>query len=283
MFADDLILLAESVTELQKLATALEGWCQLNLLKVNVTNTKVMVAGKGSKTAKAKARVRLCGETVEVVPTYKYLGLHFTDDLVWKAHVNHVQAKVKQRMGQVSYLFCSKSLTIAARLAVYQSLVLPLFTYGAGLWTVTEHQLRTLEEIQRRALKRILGTSITTTTAAVLCETGVLPIELLLDSCRLKFFGRLATMKRTRLVHEIFSTEDRACGALGSIDLLLSRYDLEIDFKALEEGKGDHWNALVNCKVDLVHLAQLSADLTKAVKCTGIVRATLANALPTSR
>ncbi|KAK0142349.1 hypothetical protein N1851_019870 [Merluccius polli] len=40
----------------------------------------------------------ISGEPVERVPSFKYLGVHLTQDLSWSLHMGHLVSKARQRL-----------------------------------------------------------------------------------------------------------------------------------------------------------------------------------------
>lgn len=263
MFADDLVMMAESQEDLQSLTNVLSDWCGENELEVNVSKTKVMVVGKANK-----AQVKLGDQRVEVVKVYKYLGLMLSRDLKWTEHVSYIVDKIKRRMAQCYRLLSNKDLAPSTRLHLYSSLILPVMSYGAGLWHLTDHQLRQLETLHIKALKAILGTCSTTTTAAVYTECGMISIEALQEEALLKLAGRIARMEPSRLVWQLFrvSEKDRNDEWFSQLTSALSRHDLALDGE--EEAEAVKWNERVTAAVHTLFAHHLTGDLAKAVKCS---------------
>lgn len=262
MFADDLVMMAESQEDLQSLTNVLSDWCGENELEVNVSKTKVMVVGKANK-----AQVKLGGQKVEVVKVYKYLGLMLSRDLKWTEHVSYIVDKVKRRMAQSYRLLSNKDLVPSTRLHLYSSLILPVMSYGAGLWHLTDHQLRQLESLHLKALKAILGTCTTTTTAAVYTDCAMISIEALQEEALLKLAGRIARMEPSRLVWQMFrvSAEDRNDEWFSQLTSALSRHDLALDGAEADAVK---WNERVTEAVHTLFAGHLTGELAKAVKCS---------------
>ena len=72
LYADDLTLMSESASGLQKQLDALASFCEQRQLTVNLSKTKVVVF----ETQQSAVRdFRLNGAVVKRVDTYKYLGL----------------------------------------------------------------------------------------------------------------------------------------------------------------------------------------------------------------
>jgi exonuclease III len=268
MFADDLVIVADTQRQLQLLADILKEWCEDNALRVNASKTKVMVVGPRGH----KAKINLAGTTLEVVKEYKYLGMILSNDLSWNKHVSYVLGKMKKRIGEFSFLFGNNGLSVGARLQVYRCLVLSVITYGAGVWQMTDHQLRQLELAHRAALKRILKTSRTTTTAAVLADTGMLSVERLMEESVLKFAGRLKRMDQSRLVHQQFNAtlEDPRHPWTRRLKRLLNLYELGESWQGAAELSKSQWNKLVKATVHHHFADELGTSLASAVKCSTI-------------
>ena len=79
LYADDLILMSESASGLQKQLDALASFCEQRQLTVNLSKTKVVVF------ATRQSDVCDSGAVVERVENFKYLGfvVHATKKLIW--------------------------------------------------------------------------------------------------------------------------------------------------------------------------------------------------------
>jgi hypothetical protein len=99
LFADDMVLLAESEEELRKLMKAVEEYCKEWHLEVNVEKTKVMVTSKdGEQSAKVEYRQR----ELECVKSYTYLGTVFTADGKWEEEIKRRIKAGRAALGSIS-------------------------------------------------------------------------------------------------------------------------------------------------------------------------------------
>ena len=80
MFADDLVLISDTVMGFQRLLNLMYSFCQVNGLIVNTIKTKVMGYKNGGILAKTE-RWTYGGVELEVVPCFTYVGLNFTRQL----------------------------------------------------------------------------------------------------------------------------------------------------------------------------------------------------------
>ncbi|MCO5600466.1 hypothetical protein L7F22_054579 [Adiantum nelumboides] len=81
MYADDVVLLANSVKTLQKLMNVLQEFCNVSGLAVNVAKTKAMVI----KTHKNRDQpiITYNGQEIEIVDNFKYLGIDIPSNHAW--------------------------------------------------------------------------------------------------------------------------------------------------------------------------------------------------------
>lgn len=77
MFADDIVLLAESMERMTTLFDAVSSFCSANALHISSDKTKLMLCGSLKGTIPTGQRVCLGAFAFEVVDSFKYLGLTF--------------------------------------------------------------------------------------------------------------------------------------------------------------------------------------------------------------
>ena len=76
IWADDIILLAESENGLAEMLSTVETYCEENKLIINTDKTKCMIFNKTGRLLRNK--FHLSGVGLENVRSYKYLGFLFT-------------------------------------------------------------------------------------------------------------------------------------------------------------------------------------------------------------
>ena len=72
LYTDDTVILAESANELQLALDALQDYCRIWKLKINVDKSKIIRFSK--RRTKNLPNFILNGETINIVDTYVYLG-----------------------------------------------------------------------------------------------------------------------------------------------------------------------------------------------------------------
>ncbi|KAK1803230.1 hypothetical protein P4O66_021232, partial [Electrophorus voltai] len=81
----------------------LENWCQENNLLLNVSKTKELIVDCSKKQERHYQPVRISGTTVERVDSFRYLGVHISQDLSWSRHTNSLAKKARQRLYHLRY------------------------------------------------------------------------------------------------------------------------------------------------------------------------------------
>ena len=75
LYADDTVILAESVEGMQNALDIFQTYCEFWKLEINIAKTKMTIFSK--RKMKQNFDFKLQGKNIEVVDTYLYLGLIF--------------------------------------------------------------------------------------------------------------------------------------------------------------------------------------------------------------
>ena len=80
LYADDLILMGDSESDLQYLLDILATWCRTNNMAINCNKTKIMHF-RNNSAKRIEFCFTCCGSKIDIVDTYKYLGLLLNETL----------------------------------------------------------------------------------------------------------------------------------------------------------------------------------------------------------
>ena len=89
LYADDLVLVAETEQELQTLLNELDTWCTQNKLSINQRKSNV-VHFRPHRINKSNYTFKCGDKVLETVPQYVYLGLLLSEDLDYEKMAKHV-------------------------------------------------------------------------------------------------------------------------------------------------------------------------------------------------
>ena len=107
-------------------------WCEQNFLEVNVVKTKEMIIDFRKKKSPHRP-IMIKGGPIEIVSSYKYLGVLLDDKLNWSMHAKSVYKKVQSRLFFLrklrSFNVCNKMLNM-----FYQTVVSSVLTFAIVCW-----------------------------------------------------------------------------------------------------------------------------------------------------
>lgn len=155
LYADDLVVLASTPKDLQRMILNLKNYCETWGLEINTQKSKIMVFRKGGR-LKAHEKWFFGSDEIEVVNKYKYLGVLFTPQLSFTEHVRGRSAMAKLGLNGVWKNYILKNeVCMEAKWKVFQSVSRAIATYGVQIWGFQYFDC--LEEVQRFFVKRLLA------------------------------------------------------------------------------------------------------------------------------
>ena len=212
-YADDLALMAESVPEMQRMLLILEDYCNENKLTINTKKTKILIFRRGPKLPNT-AKFFIYGKEIEIVNQFKYLGVVFTTQLKFYAHVEHMKQKAKAKIGMLFAKTTIKEVKLELVLQLFQCYIVPIFEYCLIVWAA-DFRLsldKDINSIFLIYLKCWLGLPYSTRSSIVYFLTETKPfVHTLLEKAEEKL-GKIEEIKLSlNLNHqEPFLLRDRA-------------------------------------------------------------------------
>ena len=209
-YADDLILLMNDVSELQKGIDCLNVACEEFGMKISVGKTKVMHVGK----SREEVVCVLDGEELEQVSEFKYLGTIFSEDGRLVKEFEERRKKGNAVASQLrSHVFNKKELSSDTKLAIHSSIFRPTILYGSESWVDCEYLVHDLEVSDMRVLRRIAGVNLREQwdnhirNDDIRENLRVSSVEEAARVSRLRWFGHVQRMRDDRLPKRILSAE----------------------------------------------------------------------------
>ena len=192
-YADDLILMSESASGLQKQLDALASFCEQRQLTFNLSKTKVVVFE--ARQGDVRSFV-LSGAVVERVESYKYFGfvVHATfgtDALVGTA---------KKALFAMRRRCALLGIRDPALCKLFDTLVLPILSYGCEVWGVDTKCGAAAQALHRDFLRCLLGARKSTANHMVLAELGRFPLQLHFWQQMLRYHHREIALDNVHLV-----------------------------------------------------------------------------------
>ena len=154
-FADDIVVMAETMEDLSTMLDDLSRASGRVGLKMNMDKTKVMLNAHVTPTP-----IKIGDSTLEVVDDYVYLGQ--TVQLGRSNFEKEVNRRIRlgwAAFGKLRGIF-SSNLPQCLKTKVYDQCVLPVITYGTETWSLTMGLIRKLKVTQRAMERAMLGVSL---------------------------------------------------------------------------------------------------------------------------
>ena len=154
-FADDVVLVSQSTSDITKMITDFETFAAEYGLRINFEKTKVMTWDSlrgGSSTIKIGAA------TVQIVPEdtpEKYLGVKISfrsaRETEFRNRVAAAWAAFHVNKGEL----CSKSYALKDRIRLFDAVVTPVMLYACPTWTLTSVMEKELITVRQKMLRYV--------------------------------------------------------------------------------------------------------------------------------
>ena len=202
LYADDVVLLAETEADLQIMLKVLYKWCTKWRLEINDTKTQIIHFRNSSK-PRTSFQFYCGDQLLKTVPQYKYLGLVFNEFHDLSQIAKSVAASASRALGLIiSKFYANGGMPYKVFTKVYESLGAPVIDYGSSIWGTREFSC--INAVQNRACRVFLGLGRYAPNAGVQGEMGwFLPIHKQWMSIS-RFRCRLSQMSEDRLPRKIF-------------------------------------------------------------------------------
>ena len=155
LYADDIVLMAQSAADLQKMINALHEWTVKWHLSVNTEKTQVMHIRK-HQTQRTDYAFQFGGSFLRVTESYRYLGLDINEYINFSHCASVLHDAASRALGAlVSKHYTSKGLDFKVYEKIYKSTVIPVMDYSAGVWGYK--QFDSHDKLQHKAIRTFLG------------------------------------------------------------------------------------------------------------------------------
>ena len=202
MYADDIMLMAGSESDMQDMLNYVNEWCSKWRLKVNPTKSNV-VHFRNSGKQRSNYQFHVGVHNLSYADSYKYLGVVFNEFLDLNLTAETLSLSGGRALGSViSKIHNFKSVGIQTYTKLYNSCVVPVMDYCSGVWGFKQHSKA--DVVQNRAIRYFLGVHRFTPTLALNGEVGWVPCKTRRWVNILRLWNRLVKMNDSRITKKIF-------------------------------------------------------------------------------
>jgi hypothetical protein len=126
-------------------------------LRINTSKSKLMIFTKPLG-VQPIVNIKIIDEPIEQVHSFKYLGLHFTHNLSWHLHLNHLSHKIRKGIAQVSLL--RKYLPSSWSSSIFHAYIQSHITSYILLWGASsQNSLKQIQLLQNVGIRRAFNVS----------------------------------------------------------------------------------------------------------------------------
>ena len=223
LYADDIVLLADSPGQLQEMLDATGQYASRWQFRFNTKPGKsdVVVCGSKQQCSEAMPEFRLGDGVLQVSTEYKYLGVEFgkVGRARWASYLDRVLVKAKQAADQLAYsVGGGKPLPVHVALQLFNSLVRPRMEYAAEIWAAhcSAGTFEQLDRVQAAFGKRVLRLAWNVSSTYVREELGMPSMRERAMCAMLRFYGHLSKLPDSRLAGFIFRERCKEVDAGGA-------------------------------------------------------------------
>jgi len=138
------------------------------------------------------------------VEDFCYLGSYISNNGSYEKDVRFRIGKAATSFGNLSNVWSSKSVSLVAKINLYESLILPILLYSAELWPIKVTSMKKLEAAHHRWQRKILGVTWKDKlkNEEIRTRTGLQKVETIIMERRLRWLGHVMRMDNDRIPHQ---------------------------------------------------------------------------------
>ena len=200
LYADDTIILAESVNQLQCALNAVKDYCDINYLNVNLTKTKVIIFSRGK--IRNLPEFFYGEEKVEIVDDYVYLGVTINYNGSFTKAIQKQISQARKAMFSMLTKASRLQLPLDIQLELFDKTVLPVLLYGCEIWGCAN--ISEIDVFYRSFLKITLKLGRATPNCMVYGETGTVQLQPMIYKRMLLFWIKVSEDKNSKIATKMY-------------------------------------------------------------------------------
>ena len=196
LWMDDVLLMETEPPKSQELLDITNNASQKYHIEFGMPKTKYLRASK----RKTPIELNIGERTIEETGKYTYLGEVNNRNMNLKDHLKHIRGKVEgayQTLLTIAEDNEFKGIKMQCIWKLVETCIVPIITYASETWEPNKSEMKQLNQMLDKIIRRILMTPDATPREALYIETGMLDIEALMDIKRLSMMARLKRERST--------------------------------------------------------------------------------------
>ncbi len=214
-FADDIALLAENESDLQKLINIVHKWsCKWRFI-INPEKSQIVHYRNPPKVRSSRVfKLYDKGPTLEIVDCYKYLGVHLDEYLTFSRVTSTLSAAGSRALGGMITKYKQvKDLGFKTYTKLFHTLVCPILDYGSEVFGFKS--FKCMDDVQNRAIRFFTGVHKYAPIQGYIGDMGWIPCKIRWKINRIRFWNRLINTDNSRMLKTVFKW-DMKCHSLNN-------------------------------------------------------------------
>ena len=189
LYADDLVIMAETEEQLQNLLNLVFNWCSTWRLKVNTDKTNI-VHFRPTRQQKTNFNFKYGEHIINMASEYKYLGIIVDEHLKFDSCISALASAAGRALGAIISKFKElKNVAYHTYTKLYNSGVTPILEYSCAVWPCAK--ANEIDVIQNRAMRYFLGVRKYAPNAGLSGDMGWIKHAYNRYLCAFRFWNRL--------------------------------------------------------------------------------------------
>lgn len=199
LYADDAVVFSKSPDGLQSILNDLELYCRTWGLNINISKTKAMIFEKGRHT---KYDFYLNNKKLELVTSFKYLGIHFFKNGNWFRTQKRIAEHASYALHNLFALFNQIELSISEKCRLFDTLVGSILNYSAEV--IGLHEAKDIELIHTKFCRWILHVRKSTNLTGLYGELGRVPFIVIRKIRMIKYWIKLLSLGENTVPRKVY-------------------------------------------------------------------------------
>ena len=200
LYADDQVLFSTSPTTLQQMLNDVETYCNAWGLKINVSKTKALIFEKGGR--RTNYNFFLYGEKLEIVASFKYLGIHFFKNGGWYRSQKCIAEHTSKAMHRLFSVFSQYEFSTQEKCKLFDTPVSTVLNYSSEIWGL--HEGKDKESIHTKFLRKILYVNKSTNLAGLYGELGRVPHQVIRKINMFRYWIKLLHVDNSNITKRVY-------------------------------------------------------------------------------
>jgi hypothetical protein len=207
-YADDILLVSNIKSNVQKMLDKVEQYCNMYEIKVNGDKTVLLIFNKWCTRSKKElnedgTNLTLTLQNIKLVESFslKYLGMEITTDLTNKKHIDTRCDKALKAMSMIKAKGLGDAQIHAhTKSEMYKTFVMPILTYGLDLLTINKKEHNQLRITESNIVKNLLNVRSSCRSKPIMAALKIEQIDRRLIKMKLSLMKRLKENHYTNVV-----------------------------------------------------------------------------------